>query len=270
LPLHAFLLLPKDLVYASGKIVTFGPPNPLFWWRKIQVNVILAPVTAQSELRDEEVVGRVLAGETALFEILMRRYNQRLYRVARGILHDDSEAEDVMQDAYVRAYEHLNQFAGRAAFSTWLTRIAIHEALARKRRRARMDELDSLPANGESMIIMKSSTPSPETGTATAETRALLEQAINHLPEAYRTVVILREVEEMSVAETAESLGVSDGVVKTRLHRAHAMLRKDLYARAKGRATDLYQFHAVRCDRVVKVVFERIQQKASGDPSLVQ
>jgi RNA polymerase sigma-70 factor, ECF subfamily len=234
------------------------------------VNVILAPVTAQSELRDEEVVGRVLAGETALFEILMRRYNQRLYRVSRSILRDDSEAEDVMQDAYVRAYEHLNQFAGRAAFSTWLTRIAIHEALARKRRRARMDELDSLPGNGESMIIMKSSTPSPETGTATAETRALLEQAINHLPEAYRTVVILREVEEMSVAETAESLGVSDGVVKTRLHRAHAMLRKDLYARAKGRATDFYQFHAVRCDRVVKVVFERIQQKASGDPSLVQ
>jgi RNA polymerase sigma-70 factor, ECF subfamily len=235
------------------------------------VNAMLTPVTAQSELRDEEVVGRVLAGETALFEILMRRYNQRLYRVSRGILRDDSEAEDVMQDAYVRAYEHLNQFVGRAAFSTWLTRIAIHEALARKRRRGRLDELDALPANGESMSIMKSSEPSPEAGTATAEARALLEQAIDHLPQAYRTVVMLREVEEMSVAETAESLGVSDAVVKTRLHRAHAMLRKDLYARAKGRATDLYQFHALRCDRVVKVVFERIRDKAqAGGPAVVQ
>ena len=235
------------------------------------MNTILAPVTAQSELRDEEVVARVLAGETSLFEILMRRYNQRLYRVARGILRDDSEAEDVMQDAYVRAYEHLNQFAGRAAFSTWLTRIAIHEALARKRRRGRMEELDALPSNGDFMAILKSSTPSPEAGTATAQAHELLEQAIDHLPEAYRTVVMLREVEEMSVAETAASLDVSDGVVKTRLHRAHAMLRKDLYAQAKGRVTDLYQFHAVRCDRVVKAVFARIKEKPQNSgPAVVQ
>src|SRR5260221_10513939 len=122
----------------------------------IQVSAMLVPVTAQSELRDEDVVGRVLAGETALFEILMRRYNQRLYRVSRSILRNDGEAEDVMQDAYVRAYEHLDQFAGKAAFSTWLTRIAIHEALARKRRRSRMDELDAMQnASGDSMPMMK-------------------------------------------------------------------------------------------------------------------
>src|SRR6476659_11177021 len=235
-----------------------------------QMSTMLVPVTAQSELRDEEVVARVLAGETALFEILMRRYNQRLYRISRVILRNDGEAEDVMQDAYVRAYEHLNQFAGRAAFSTWLTRIAIHEALARKRRRGRMDELDALPANGEFMSILKSSAPNPEAGTATAEARELLEQAINQLPEAYRTVVVLREVEEMSVAETAESLGVTDAVVKTRLHRAHVMLRKHLFSRAKGRATDLYQFHAVRCDRVVKGVFERIREKTPVEPGPIQ
>lgn len=214
---------------------------------------------AQSELKDEEVVARVLSGETALFEILMRRYNQRLYRVSRVILRDDAEAEDVMQDAYVRAYEHLHQFAGKAAFSTWLTRIAIHEALARKRRRGRQEELDALPMNGESMSIMKSSAPNPEDATATSQARELLEQAIERLPETYRTVVVLREVEEMSVADTACSLGVTEAVVKTRLHRAHAMLRKELYSRAKDRATDLYQFHAVRCDRVVKAVFDRIQ-----------
>lgn len=233
------------------------------------MSTIPAPVTAQSELRDEEVVARVLAGETALFEILMRRYNQRLYRVARAILREDGEAEDVMQDAYVRAYEHLDQFAGKAAFSTWLTRIAIHEALARKRRRGRMDELDALSDHGDTMSILKSSAPTPEAGTAQAEARQLLEEAIGHLPENYRTVVVLREVEEMSVAETAESLGVTDAVVKTRLHRAHAMLRKELYARAKGRAADLYQFHAVRCDRVVKAVFERIKNKPQTDRALI-
>jgi RNA polymerase sigma-70 factor, ECF subfamily len=226
--------------------------------------------TAQSELQDEEVVGRVLAGETALFEILMRRYNQRLYRVSRIILRNDSEAEDVMQDAYVRAYTHLSQFAGKAAFSTWLTRIAIHEALARKRRSGRYEELDAMPTNGDSTPLLKSADPTPEDRTAHAETRVLLEEAIEHLPEAYRTVVVLREMEEMSVAETAGCLGVTESVVKTRLHRAHAMLRKDLYARAKGRTADLYQFHAVRCDRVVKNVFARIAALApdASDPSV--
>jgi RNA polymerase sigma-70 factor, ECF subfamily len=233
------------------------------------VSTMFVPLTAQSELCDEEVVARVLSGETALFEILMRRYNQRVYRVSRAILRDDGEAEDVMQDAYVRAYEHLGQFAGRAAFSTWLTRIAIHEALARKRRRGRMEELDALPANGDSMSILKSSAPTPEAGTAQSEARQLLEEAIEHLPENYRTVVVLREVEEMSVAETAQSLGVTDAVVKTRLHRAHAMLRKELYARAKGRTADLYQFHAVRCDRVVKAVFERINAKIQGNGTAI-
>lgn len=228
----------------------------------------MVAAAALTELKDENVVARVLAGETALFEILMRRYNQRLYRVSRIILRDDAEAEDVMQDAYVRAYEHLHQFAGKAAFATWLTRIAIHEALARKRRRGRHEELDALPMNGESMSIMKSSAPNPEDATAASQARELLEQAIERLPENYRTVVVLREVEEMSVADTASSLGVTEAVVKTRLHRAHAMLRKELYARARDRAADLYQFHAVRCDRVVKAVFERINAQNSTPKSL--
>lgn len=214
------------------------------------------------ELKDEEIVQRVLAGETAMFEIIMRRYNQRLYRISRSILQDDGEAEDVMQDAYVRAYEHLYQFAGKAAFSTWLTRIAIHEALARKRRRRHMEELDALQElKGDSMPILKSSRPDPEVQATQAHVRELLEDAIQALPEPYRIIVVLREVEEMGVVETAESLGVSEAVVKTRLHRAHAMLRRDLHSRARGRIADLYAFHAPRCDRVVKAVFERIQKK---------
>lgn len=213
----------------------------------------------QQELKDEEVVQRVLGGETALFEIIMRRYNQRLYRISRSVLQNDGEAEDVMQDAYVRAYEHLYQFAGKAAFATWLTRIALHEALARKRRRQRTEELDAYQeARGDSMPIFKSSQPDPEAMTAQSQLGGLLESAIEALPEAYRVIVIMREVEEMGVAETASTLGVSEAVVKTRLHRAHAMLRREIHARARGRISDLYAFHAPRCDRVVKAVFERI------------
>ena len=218
--------------------------------------------TNLQQLSDDEVVRRVLEGETALFEVIMRRYNQRLYRVSRVVLRDDSEAEDVMQDAYVRAYEHLDQFEGRAAFSTWLTRIALHEALARKRRRKPIQELDAMQEmKGDSMPILKSSKPDPEAETAQAQVRQLLEGAIQSLPEPYRVIVVLREVEEMDVAETAETLGVSESVVKTRLHRAHAMLRRELHSRARGRVTDLYAFHAPRCDRVVKAVFERIREK---------
>jgi RNA polymerase sigma-70 factor, ECF subfamily len=211
------------------------------------------------ELNDEEAVSRILDGEPALFEIIMRRYNQRLFRVARAILRNDGEAEDVIQEAYVRAYEHLDQFAGRAAFSTWLTRIAIHEALARKRRSGRLEELEAVQNKDDRIPILKSSAPDPEAQTAQSQTRQLLEEAIEALPEDYRTVVVMRDVEEINVAETAASLEISEPLVKTRLHRAHAMLRKELYARAQGRVTDLYPFLGARCDRIVKAVFERIR-----------
>jgi RNA polymerase sigma-70 factor (ECF subfamily) len=213
---------------------------------------------AFSELNDEEVVSRVLKGETALFEIIMRRYNQRLYRVARAILRNDGDAEDVVQDAYVRAYEHLGQFAGKAAFATWLTRIAVHEALARKRRNGRLEELDAVQKKDDHRSILKSSAPSPESQSAQSQTRQLLEEAIETLPSDYRTVVVMRDVEEMNVAETAAILEVSEALVKTRLHRAHAMLRKELFTRAQGRVADLYPFLGARCDRMVKAVLERI------------
>src|SRR5512140_1070579 len=147
---------------------------------------MFVPLTAQSELRDEEVVARVLAGETALFEILMRRYNQRLYRISRVILRNDGEAEDVMQDAYVRAYEHLDQFAGKAAFSTWLTRIAIHEALARQHRGNRYQELEPmLEREGDPMDRFASLAPDPEQQASNSEIRRLLEEAVEKLPDAY-------------------------------------------------------------------------------------
>jgi len=228
-----------------------------------------ALLNASAKLTDEQVVHRVLAGETALFEILMRRHNQRLYRAARAILGDDTESEDVMQEAYVRAYQHLRQFAGRAKFSTWLTRIAVNEALGRAARRTRMTELDSDPQfsgrnGGESMRTLRSQGPNPEEQVSHSELQALLQEAILNLPESYRTVLMLRDVEEMSTAEAAECLDISEENLKVRLHRARNVLRKRLYARTGASLTSAFSFQAVRCDRVVKAVFERIAQLPSG------
>jgi len=217
--------------------------------------------TSPEPLSDEEVVTRVLAGETAMFEIVMRRHNRSLYRVARAILRNDGEAEDVMQDAYVRAYEHLDQFAGRAKFSTWLTRIAVHEALARQRRGDRYQELDSMSdPEGDPMDRLATLAPDPEQQASNSETRRLLEEAVERLPDAYRTIFMLRDVEEMSTIDTAHVLDISEENVKVRLHRARALLRKSLYARAGMERKEAFNFHAVRCDRVVRNVFERIQK----------
>jgi len=210
---------------------------------------------------DEEVVERVKAGETALYEIVMRRYNQRLYRVARAILHDDAEAEDVMQDAYVRAYQHLDQFAGRAPFSAWLTRIAVHEALARLRLRNRSQQLEDTGQDGEFFMTMAETSLDPEQSASTAELGQLLEEAVLGLPEQFRTVVMLRDVEELSTSQTASALDLSEENVKVRLHRGRAMLRNWLLARVGAKAKNAFPFMGVRCDRVVHGVFLQLAER---------
>ncbi|HET6177442.1 MAG TPA: RNA polymerase sigma factor [Candidatus Sulfotelmatobacter sp.] len=208
---------------------------------------------------DQEIVDRVKAGHTALYEIIMRRYNQRLYRVARAILRDDAESEDVMQDAYVRAYQHLGQFAGRAPFSTWLTRIAVHEALARARNRKRNPQLDDdFEEDGELLMNMAEPSPGPEDNASRAEVSQLLEEAVLGLPEQYRIVVALRDIEEMSTAETAATLDLTEENVKVRLHRGRAMARNWLLSRVGAAAKDAFPFMGVRCDRVVAAVFARL------------
>ncbi len=211
---------------------------------------------------DEEIVERVLAGETPLYEVLMRRYNRRLYRIARTIVDDADEAEDVMQDAYVRAYANLRQFEGRARFSSWLTRIAIHEAIARARRRGRFVDL-GLDATGEgggdAMDRFASSAPDPADQALRREVRDLLENAVSSLAPIYRSVFVLREVEGLSVAETAASLGIREETVKVRLHRARALLRDELLVRAGASLAEILPFHESRCDRVVAGVFRRIR-----------
>lgn len=206
---------------------------------------------------DEEVVQQVLAGNTAIFELLMRRYNERLYRVARAITRDDREAEDVMQQAYVNAFANLRQFNGQARFATWLTRIAINEALARVRRRGRYEPFDDERSGVES-CMRTNSAPDPERQAFTGQLRELLEWAIDGLPNGAREVFVLREVEGLNTAETAESLGVSEDVVKTRLSRARAALRRALFERTGATAPEAFQFYRPRCDRMVAQVLTRI------------
>jgi len=212
---------------------------------------------------DLEVVERVKAGESALYEIIMRRYNQRLYRVARAILRDDGEAEDVMQDAYVRAYQHLGQYAGAAPFSTWLTRIAVNEALTRLKGRKRAQQLEDIDSNGDGPMYVADNSPDPEQNASVAELGHLLEQAVLDLPEHYRAVVMLRDIEEMSTAETAAALDLTEENVKIRLHRGRAMAREWLFDRVGSQAKEAFPFMGVRCDRVVAMVFDKLQESDS-------
>jgi RNA polymerase sigma-70 factor (ECF subfamily) len=214
---------------------------------------------AQTAMTDADVVARVLAGETALFEILLRRYNQRLFRIARSILRSDDDAEDAVQQAYINAFTHLGQFAGDAAFATWLTRIAIHEALARTRQRTRRAETDL--EEQEQMNRLVSDRRSPEEQAADRELTGLVEAAVDELPELYRTVFMMREVQQLSTAETAACLEVSEESVKVRLHRAKAMLRDNLASRVEAGAGLAFQFLGARCDRLVAKVMGQISTK---------
>jgi RNA polymerase sigma-70 factor (ECF subfamily) len=214
------------------------------------------------EQADEMLIQRVLDGDTASFELLMRRYNERVYRAARAIVRDEQEAEDVMQQAYVNAFSHLRQFNGSARFSTWLTRIAINEALARVRRQERYEPFDDERSNVEPFML-QSPDENPERQAFTHELRGLLEWAIDRLPNGMREVFVLREVEGLSTLEVAACLDVSEDVVKTRLSRGRARLRRLLLERTGATAPEAFRFYRPRCDRVVARVLERIA-RANG------
>lgn len=212
-------------------------------------------------LDDETVIGRVKEGETGLFEIVMRRYNQRLYRVVRSILGNESEVEDVLQEAYVRAYAHLDQFEGRSSFATWLTKIAVYEAMARSRKGKRFQPLPVTTGDDEGRVVeLRSALPDPEEDASRHEMRRLIEDAVDHLPDAFREVFVLREIEQMSQAETAECLGLKEETVKTRLHRARRLIESHLLARAGQGLRSAYSFGNTRCTRIVTLVLSRIAE----------
>lgn len=221
----------------------------------------LQTVAVPTVLSDGEVVERVLAGDISLFEILMRRYNQRLFRVARGILTDDAEAEDVVQEAYMRAFRELANFRGEALFSTWLTRIACHEALARARKRQRLVRLVPRPseAGGGEPPDPPSKAIDPERELENRQLQNVLREAVELLPDPLRTVFCLREIEGLSTDETAGALDLTTENVRVRLHRAKRSLRQTLDARMGREVRRLYLFDGPRCDRIVAGVFERLR-----------
>jgi RNA polymerase sigma-70 factor (ECF subfamily) len=210
-------------------------------------------------IADDEIVALVRSGDTGMFEMLMRRYNQRLFRAIRSIVSDEVEAEDVLQDVWVRAYEHLNQFLGLSSFSTWVTRIAIYEALGRNRKRKRWTPLEDL----EGEIVpeanrRRATDDTPETEAMRGQLRQMLNAAVDALPPTYRSVFVLRDVQQLSTSETADCLELSEEAVKTRLHRSRALLRRELESRIGPAVTELYTFLGPRCDRTVARVLERI------------
>ena len=202
---------------------------------------------------DEEIVLRVRSGDTDLFEVLMRRHNQRLYCAVRAIVRDDAEAEDAVQQAYLAAYRNLGQFEGRARFSTWLTRIAIHEALARRRRRL---DRGARTANVSFVDTVASPDPDPEQRTYAVELSALLDSALGQLPAGYRAVFELREIHGLNTFDTAERLRLSEGTVRTRLHRAKDLLQRTLQ---NLMPPDACRFDGARCDRLVDAVMSKLR-----------
>jgi len=221
--------------------------------------------SAEAQFSDAEIVDEVRAGRIELFEVLMRRYNQRLYRLSRAVLGTDWEAEDLAQEAWVRAWSHLSQWEGRASFSTWLCRIALHEGWARRRRGRRMEPLEAAAERGDhakggdrDMREPASPEEGAEGSLYGAEIRTLLEDAVGSLPETYRTVFVLRQLEELSTAETAECLEISEEAVKVRLHRARVALQRELLERAGPGIRQAFPFLGARCDRMVAHVMARI------------
>jgi len=210
---------------------------------------------------DLALVQRALAGEGNAFRLIMRRNNQRLYRLARGIVHDDSEAEDVVQEAYVRAFAHLRDFRGDASLSTWLSRIAINEALGRVRNARRQADLDpgvETPTEAQVIPFPLNAEFDPERNVAQRQIVQLVEAAIDALPDEFRTVFVARLVEGLSIEETADLLDIVPETVKTRLHRARVMIRKQLDRQIGPVLLEAFPFAGRRCDRLVAAVVQRL------------
>ena len=213
---------------------------------------------------DTDLVHDIAANDHAAFERLMRRYNSRLFRIARAILKDDAEAEDAVQDAYLEAFRHIGEFRGQSQVATWLTRIAINQALMRLRRHKRERVVVPFPGDtggtARQTEVIDQKAESPAAATLRAEIRNVVETRIDELPPAFRAVFIMRDVEEMTVQETAECLGIPPATVRTRLFRARALLR-DALARDVDTATlEVFGFAGERCDRIIARVFEALRR----------
>ncbi|QHS56602.1 RNA polymerase sigma factor [Mucilaginibacter sp. 14171R-50] len=205
-----------------------------------------------SDLNDEELVSRIVNGEPRLYEVLMRRYNSRMYRISMSIINDDAEAEDIMQISYLNAYRQLENYRGQSSFGTWLTRILINESLLQKKRKTKKEKLLM------ETTFVEEHHNTPLSGLMNKELKAILEQAVASLPEKYRLVFVMREVQGMSTSETMEVLSLGESNVKIRLARAKEMLKAELSK--KWMPEQIYDFNLVRCDVIVDAVMSQILQ----------
>jgi RNA polymerase sigma factor (sigma-70 family) len=225
-------------------------------------NASMATTNAPAQAAKEEersMVRGVVAGDRAEFERLMRKYNQRLFRIARATLRDDAEAEDALQEAYLAAYRSIGKFRGDAALSTWLSRLVLNECLGRLRRGARRRKVVPIvSAQDEMDAVSAPDSKRPERVVARRQLRALLERKLDELPESFRLVFVLRSVEELSVEETARCLGIPDATVRTRYFRARTRLREALAQEFELAEQDLFDFGGARCARVVDTVLQSL------------
>jgi RNA polymerase sigma-70 factor (ECF subfamily) len=213
----------------------------------------------QTALRESDLVDRARERDESAIRIIIQRHNRRLYRIARGILRDDTEAEDAVQETYLKAFLHLDEFRGDAAVGTWLCRIVMNESLDRLRRRRPMLNWSTMEENGKPgadiiRLPVNASRPDPERAAAQRQIQALLEHAIDELPEDFRLVLVARAIEEMSVEETAALLNIRPETVKTRLHRARHRLRTVLEAKIGPVFKDVFPFEDPRCERIADAV----------------
>lgn len=216
---------------------------------------------AATPLHDEsDLVARARRFDKAAVRSIVRQNNRRLFRVARSILRDDSEAEDAVQECYVRAFTHLSEFEEKSSLSTWLTRIVVNEALGRLRKRKPTVTIDETAESAEVVPFpLASSQPDPERAMAQTEIHHMIEKAIDALPDAFRIVLVARVLEEMTVEETAELYGLKPETVKTRLHRARTMLRADLETQLGPKLTETFPFDGWRCERMADRVIARLE-----------
>ena len=218
---------------------------------------------------DAALAARVGGGDAAAFELLMRRHNRRLYRLARSMLRDAAEAEDALQDAYLAAYRSMGSFRAEASLATWLSRVVANQCLARLRRQARRDNILPMvslggPDEEEPHPMPASDAETPDGALVRAELRAVLERKLDELPETFRTVFVLRSVEELSVEETARSLDIPEATVRSRHFRARSLLRESLALEIDLAERDVFSFDGARCDRIVARVLERVREEEEG------
>lgn len=235
---------------------------------------MLASAKATENLDDAALAQRIAAGDTVAMQLLMRRCNQSLYRAARSILKDDAEAEEALQDAYLHAFKAIGAYRGEARLSTWLTRIVVNEALGRSRKHKRRAEIirfdDPLPdpSAAEDGSMQQDTVEAPETAAIRAEVRHLIERRIDDLPDIFRSVFVLRALEEMSVEETANCLGLPEATVRSRYFRARGLLREALARELDLNMESAFSFAAERCDRIVGNVLARVKSPADRQSPL--